>query len=131
MYKHYILDSLDDIELINILPKLALLNLSKVQHILYHELEAERRGLLYFNTFFQLRNYVEATFYETGGLWVVLILVTTELDEKLFQLLVEILVFNDVRNDRVQRISHFMGNAGIYKLQSLTVSLLIIIENTL
>jgi hypothetical protein len=38
---HHILNCFDDIELIKVLPKLALLDLREVQHVLNHELEAE------------------------------------------------------------------------------------------
>ena len=54
LYNYYVFHSLDDVELLDVDPKFALLDLGEVQHVLNHELEAERAGLLHLDSIVQL-----------------------------------------------------------------------------
>ena len=51
---YYVSHCLDDVKLLDVNPKFALLDLGEIQHVLNHELEAERAGLLHLDSIVQL-----------------------------------------------------------------------------
>jgi hypothetical protein len=90
---YHIFHSLDDVKLLHVDSEFALLDLGEIQHVLNHELEAERAGLLHLDSIVQL-NESQLTVRDQQGRFHIVLYFCLELGQIYIQVDVEVLFLN-------------------------------------